>query len=121
MPAGVPLALDPGRLRALQIAAAQGDQQAAQILQQAQGGGGGGGMGGPPQGGPPPGMQPPGGMPPMGPGGGAPPMQGAPGMSQAQFSGYGKPQSPDAKARQTMMLEEILRRRAAEMQQQGVQ
>jgi hypothetical protein len=112
MPAGIPMALDPGRLRALQIAASQGDQQAIQILQQAQGGG----MGGPPQGGPPPGG---GGMPPMGPGGGAPPMQGAPGMSQAEFSGYGKPQNPDAKARQTMMLEQILRQRAAEMQQQG--
>ena len=80
----------------LQEAAAQGDPSAQQQLAQMQGG-------------PPPGG--PGGMPPMG---GAPPMQGAPSMSQAEFSGYGKPQNADVQARQAAQLIQLLRARGGQ-------
>ena len=85
----------------LQALAAAGDPRAIAILQGMQGGG---------QGGPPQGM-PPGGPPGMPPQGGMPPMQGAPQMSQADFSGYGRPQNADAQARQAAMLIEMLRSR----------
>ena len=77
----------------LQALAAAGDPRAIAILQGMQGGG---------QGGPPQGMPPQGGM---------PPMQGAPQMSQADFSGYGRPPNADAQARQAAMLIEMLRSR----------
>ena len=86
----------------LQALAAAGDPRAIAILQGMQQGG----QGGPPQGMPPGG--PPQGMPPQG---GMPPMQGAPQMSQADFSGYGRPQNADAQARQAAMLIEMLRSR----------
>ena len=49
------------------------------------------------------------------------PMQAAPSMSQADFSGYGKT-DPAAQQRQNMQLQQILRQRAAQeqaLQQQG--
>lgn len=93
MPAGMPLALDPGRLRQLQIAASQGDPQAQAVLQGMQGGGA------PPGGG---------GMPPMQ---GAQPMAPLPGMGQLSPQGGGAPVSPDVAARRAQDLINILRRR----------
>lgn len=104
------MALDPGRLRQMQIAAAQGDPQAQQALAQlAQQGGGA------PQGMAPGG--PPGGMPPMQ---GAQPMPGAGGMppagdmSQSQFGNGGAPIPPDVQARRAQQLIQMLRARGAQ-------
>jgi hypothetical protein len=99
MPAGIPLALDPGRMRQLQIAAAQGDPQAIQALQGMQGAQ------------PMQGAGPMAGAPPMGgggpPGGGMPP----PGMGQLSPQGGGAPVSPDVAARRAQDLIRILRQR----------
>jgi hypothetical protein len=104
MPAGIPLALDPGRLAQLREAAANGDPQAMAIMQSMSGGGGGG----PPPGMAPQGMPPMGGMPPQG----MPPMGGPPPMSQADFSGYGNgpPASQAQQAAKAAALIQLLRR-----------
>ncbi len=78
----VPPALDPNRMMALKEAAANGDPQAIQVLQQMQGGGA-------PQGGPPQ----------------------QPGMSQQQFGNGGQPVPADVQARRAKQLIELLRAR----------
>ena len=100
----------------LQALAAAGDPRAIAILQgMQQGGQGGQGMPPPGAGGamgampPSQGMMPPGGMPGMN---GMTPEGRPPGtMSQADFSGYGRPPNADAQARQAAMLIEMLRNR----------